>query len=86
MKFAKAKFLKLQQVDHFLLWGFFKSIATKEPNTAEILGKYFLRTIVPRKYMRKISAVGLFCCDKFEETPKQKVIDLSKLQKFYFNE
>ena len=25
--------------------------------------------------MRKISAVGLFCCDKFEETPKQKVID-----------
>ena len=35
--------------------------------------------------MRKISAVGLFCCDKFEETPKQKVIDLSKLQKFYFS-
>ena len=34
--------------------------------------------------MRKISAVGLFCCDKFEETPKQKVIDLSKLNKFYF--
>ena len=35
--------------------------------------------------MRKISAVGLFCCDKFEETPKQKVIDLSKLEKFYFS-
>ena len=35
--------------------------------------------------MRKISAVGLFCCDKFEETPKQKVINLSKLQKFYFS-
>ena len=34
--------------------------------------------------MRKISAVGLFCCDKYEETPKQKVIDLSKLQKIYF--
>ena len=29
-------------------------------------------------YMRKISAVGLFCFDQFEETPKQKVIDLSK--------
>ena len=29
-------------------------------------------------YMHKISDVGLFCCDKFEETPKQKVIDLSK--------
>ena len=35
--------------------------------------------------MPKISAVGLFCCDKFEETPKQKVIDLSKFKKIYFN-
>ena len=35
--------------------------------------------------MRKISAVGLFYCDKFEKTPKQKVIDLSKLQKNYFS-
>ena len=35
--------------------------------------------------MRKISAVGLFCSDKFEETPKQEVIDLSKLNKFYFS-
>ena len=26
-------FLKLWQVDHFLLWGFFKFIATKEPNS-----------------------------------------------------
>ena len=34
--------------------------------------------------MRKISAVGLFCCGKFEETPKQKVIDLSKFKIFYF--
>ena len=35
--------------------------------------------------MPKISAVGLFSCDKFEETKKQKVIDQSKLNKFYFN-
>ena len=35
--------------------------------------------------MPKISAVGLFSCDKFEETPKQKVIDLSKFKKIYFN-
>jgi len=35
--------------------------------------------------MRKISAVGLFCCDKFEKTPKQKVIDLSKFKIFYFS-
>ena len=57
----------------------------EKSTTSEILGKYFLRTIVPRKYMRKISAVGLFCCDKFEETPRQKVIDLSKFKNFYFN-
>ena len=41
---------------------------------------------VPIKYMPKISAIGLFCCDKFEETPKQKVIDLSKFLKIYFNQ
>ena len=34
--------------------------------------------------MPKISSVGLFCCDKFEETSKQKVIDLSKLKEIYF--
>ena len=51
----------------------------------EIIGIYFLGTIVPRKYMPKISAVGLFCCDKFEETPNEKVSKLSKLSKFYFN-
>ena len=32
--------------------------------------------IVPRKYLPKISTVGLFSCDRFEETPKQKVVDL----------
>ena len=65
-------------------FGVSSNLSQEKSPTAEILGKYFLRTIVPRKYMRKISAVGLFCCDKFEETPKQKVIDLSKLNKFYF--
>ena len=50
----------------------------------EIIGIYFLGTIVPRKYMPKISAVGLFCCDKFEETPDEKVSKLSKLSKSYF--
>ena len=34
--------------------------------------------------MPKISAVGLFCCNKFEETPNKKVSDLSKLKKPYF--
>ena len=32
-----------------------------------------------------ISAVGLFCCDKFEETPNEKLIIMSKLTKSYFN-
>ena len=35
--------------------------------------------------MPKISAVELFSCDKFEETPKLKVIDLSKFKKIYFS-
>ena len=30
-----------------------------------------------------ISAVGLFCCDKFEETPNEKVVNMSKLTKSY---
>ena len=51
----------------------------------EILRIYFLGTIVRRKYLPKISTVGLFSCDKFEETKKQKVIDLSKLTKSYFS-
>ena len=52
----------------------------------EIIGIYFLRTIIPRKYMPLISAVGPFCYDKFEETPNEKVINMSKLTKPYFNE
>ena len=31
-----------------------------------------------------ISVVGLFWCDKFEETPNDKVINLSELTKSYF--
>ena len=36
--------------------------------------------------MRKISAVGLLCCDKFEETPNEKVVNMSNLTKSYFKE
>ena len=60
------------------------NLSQEKSPTAVILGKCFLRKIVLRKYMRKISAVGLFCCDKFEETPKQKVINMSKLNKLHF--
>ena len=57
-------------------FGVSSNLSQEKSPTAEILGKYFLRTIVPRKYMHKISAVGLFSCDKFEEITKQKVIDI----------
>ena len=66
-------------------FGVSSNLSQEKSPTAEILGKYFLRKIVLRKYMCKISAVGLFCCDKFEETSKQKVINMSKLNKFHFN-
>ena len=36
--------------------------------------------------MSIISAVELFCCDKFEETQNEKVVNMSKLTKSYFNE
>ena len=68
------------------LFGASSNLAQQKSPTAEIIGIYFLGTIVPRKYsMPIISTVGLFCCDKFEETPKQKIINMSKLNKFYFN-
>ena len=41
---------------------------------------------VPIKYMPIISTVGLFCCEKIEETPNEKVSNLSKLTKYYFSE
>ena len=50
-----------------------------------MLNTFSFGTIVPIKYKPINSAVGLFCCDKFEETPNEKVSDLSKLTKPYFN-
>ena len=32
-----------------------------------------------------IFAVGLFCYDQFEETPNEKVVNMSKVTKPYFN-
>ena len=48
------------------LIGVSSNLSQQKSPTAEILGIYFLGTIVPRKYMPEISAVGLFSCDKFE--------------------
>ena len=33
-----------------------------------------------------ISAIGLFCYDKFVETPNEKVVNMSKLAKPYFSQ
>ena len=40
-----------------------------------LLGNFGI--IVPIKYMPIISAVGLFCFDKFEETPNDKVVNFT---------
>ena len=64
-------------------FGVSSSLLQQKSPTAEI-GIYFLGTIVSRKYMPIISAVGLFCYDKFEETPNEKVVNMSKLAKPYF--
>ena len=49
------------------------NLSKQKSLTAEILGIYFIRTIVPIKYMPIISAVGLFRFDKFEDVQNEKV-------------
>ena len=61
------------------------NLSQQKSPTVEFLCIYFLGTIDRRKYLPKISTVGLFSCDKFEGTTKQKVINMSKLNKFYFS-
>ena len=65
-------------------FGVSSNLSQQKSPTAEIIGIYFLGTIIPRKYMPIILAVGLFCCDKFEETPNERVVNMSKLAKSYF--
>ena len=67
------------------LFGVSSNLSQQKSPTVEIIAIYFLGTIVLRKYMPKISAVGLFCCNKFEETQNEKVSNMLKLTKSYFN-
>ena len=60
-------------------FGVSSNLSQEKSPTVEILHKYFLGTVAWRKYLPKISAVGFFSCDKFEETPKQKVKILKEL-------
>ena len=52
----KVKFLKLWQVDHFLLWGFFKFITRKEPNRGN-----FRQIFSPNNCSEKIYANNFRC-------------------------
>ena len=63
----------------------FGYLSIQKSPTAEIIGIYSIGTIVSIKYMPIISAVGLFCSDKFEKTSNKKVVNMSKLNKSYFN-
>ena len=65
-------------------FGISSNLLQQKSPTAEIIVIYLLGTIVPKKYTI-ISAVGLFCCDKLGETPNEKVSNMSKLTKSYFN-
>ena len=59
------------------LFGVSSNLLQQKSPTAEIIVIYFLGTIptASGKYLPIISAVGLFCCDKFEElTQNEKVI------------
>ena len=55
--------------------------------SAKIIAINFIRTIVPIKYMPKISAVGLFCLYKFENNQTRTCTTffrMSKLTEPYF--
>ena len=55
--------------------------------SAKNIAIYFIGKIVPTKYMPKISAVGHFCLDKFENNQTRKCTTFfrtSKLTELYF--
>ena len=43
------------------------------------------RTDCSKKIYPIISAVGAFCCEKFEETPNEEVVNMSKLNEPSFS-
>ena len=66
----------------------FGYLSIQKSQTVEIIGIYSIGTIVSIKYMPIISAVGLFCIDKFEDNQMRKCstfFRMSKLSKPYFS-
>ena len=57
--------------EHFLV-GLSSNLSKQKGPTVEIIGIYFIRKIVPIKYMPIISAVGLLCFDKSEDNQARK--------------
>ena len=68
------------------MFGVSSNLSQQKSPTAEIFRHIFSGNYHSEKICQEISAVGLFCCDKFEENPNKKVSDLSKLSKPYFKQ
>ena len=67
-----------------LVW-LFSNVSKK---SAKIIAMNFIKTIVPIKYMLKISAVGLFCLYEFEDNQTRTCTTffrMSKLNEPYFS-
>ena len=60
-----------KNVEHFLVW-LSSNLSKQKSPTAEIIGIYFIGTILPIKSMPIISTVGLFCFDKFGDNQTRK--------------
>ena len=66
--------------------GFLQIYYKKRVQQRKLIEHVFIELLfVQRKYIPIISAVGLFCYDKFEETINEKVVNMSKLTKSYFS-
>ena len=61
-------------------FGVSSNLSQQKSPTAEIIGIYFPEKI----YAYNFHCWVLFLCDKFEETPNEKVVNMTKLTKSYF--
>ena len=64
----------------FLLKGYPSTPDISQSSTSEDESDFR----IPKDCSEKSSAVELFCYDKFEETPNEKLVNMSKLTKSYF--
>ena len=65
----------------------FGSFQIYQNKSTKNIAVHFIGTIIPIKCMPKISAVGLFCFDKFENNQRRMCttfLQMSKLTEVYF--